>query len=259
MSSAIFDMEVRDIRRDRAARIGPVLFVHDRAFDDICERLDEVSRRFESALLIGTLNPEWPERLKRYSRECTAIEYGTVTARAAGAIHVREEEAQFPPGRFDLCVAMATLDAVSDLPRMLTRIRSWLRPDSLLIGVVPGGDTLPQLRAAMRAADETIGAASPHVHPRIEASALGHLLTAAGFLMPVVDVDRVRVGYPTLGKLVADLRGMGATNILRARAGPLARASVAAAESHFSDRGENGRTVETFELLHFAGWTPDHA
>ena len=46
------------------------------------------------------------------------------------------------------------------------------------IGAISGGDTLPLLRAAMRAADTPAGAASPHVHPRIEAAALAPLLAA---------------------------------------------------------------------------------
>ena len=68
----------------------------------------------------------------------------------------------------------------------------------MLIGAVPGGDTLPALRAAMRAADERMGAATAHVHPRIEPAGLTSLLTSAGFSMPVVDVDRVQVTYKSL-------------------------------------------------------------
>jgi hypothetical protein len=108
----------------------------------------------------------------------------------------------------------------------------------------------------MRAADSVVGGASPHVHPRIEPAALAHLLGAAGFAMPVVDVDRVRIAYENLGQLVADLRGMGATNVLAKRPrAPIGRAALAAAQRDFADVS-GGRTIETFELLHFAGWTP---
>ena len=77
----------------------------------------------------------------------------------------------------------------------------------------------------MLAADRVTGRASPHVHPRIEAAALAPLLAAAGFVMPVVDVDRVRVRYPSSPRWSRDLRAMGATNMLsraRARALPVA-------------------------------------
>jgi hypothetical protein len=97
----------------------------------------------------------------------------------------------------------------------------------------------------------------PHVHPRIEASALAPLLAAAGFTSPVVDVDRAQVSYRSFGRLVADLRAMAATSILRARSRkPLSREALAAAAAAFSAAGDGERTTETFEILHFAAWTP---
>ena len=258
MAAELFDEDLRALRRDRALRLGPVLFVYERAFDDIAERLAEVSRRFGSALMIGVPDPSWPHKLQRFAGRIEAIDPGASFARAAGARHASESSVEFAPGTFDLCLAIGTLDTVDDLPAILRRIGTWLKPDSLLLGVIPGGDTLPRLRAAMRAADMAAGAASPHVHPRIEASALGHLLSAAGFVMPVVDVDRVRVAYSSLARLVSDLRGMGVTNVLRSRSAPLSRQAYAAAQAHFQAAPQDGRTVETFELLHFAAWTPSH-
>ena len=234
-----------------------MLFAYERAFDDIAERLAEVSRSFASALLIGTPDPSWPQRLAQFAKQVEAVDPGGMFAAAAGARHADEGALDFARDSFDLCIAVGTLDQLDDLPGTLKRIGSWLRPDSLLLGVIAGGDTLPRLRAAMRAADIAAGAASPHVHPRIEASALGHLLAAAGFVMPVVDVDRVRVAYPSLASLVSDLRGMGVTNLLAKRSRFLSRAAFAAADAHFRAGSEDGRTVETFELLHFAAWTPN--
>jgi hypothetical protein len=82
------------------------------------------------------------------------------------------------------------------------------------------------------------------------------LLSAAGFAMPVVDVDRVRVSYRSLDQLVGDLRRMGATNLLAQRARrPLPRAAHAAARQAWAAAGDGARTAETFEILHFAAWT----
>ncbi|MBA2771066.1 MAG: methyltransferase domain-containing protein [Sphingomonas sp.] len=258
MAAELFDEDLRALRRDRAFRRGPVLFVYERAFSDISERLAEVSRRFTSALAIGAPDPSWPEKLQQFADGVQAIDPGAEFARAASGRHASEGSLDFSPGSFDLCVAIGTLDTIDDLPGTLRRIGSWLKPDSLLLGVIAGGDTLPQLRAAMRAADIAAGAASPHVHPRVEASALGHLLSAAGFVMPVVDVDRVRIAYSSLPQLVTDLRGMGVTNVLRSRSRCISPAGLAAAEAHFRSAGHEGRTVETFELLHFAAWTRDY-
>jgi NADH dehydrogenase [ubiquinone] 1 alpha subcomplex assembly factor 5 len=64
------------------------------------------------------------------------------------------------------------------------------------------------------------------------------------------------VSYASLERLVADLRAMGATNILSARPRLIGRAGRAAAIGAFANAGDGARTVETFELLHFAAWTP---
>ena len=250
-------MRLRAIRRDRACRSGPVLFLYERAFAEILERLSDIKRSFSSALLIGTPDASWPERLARVAGRVRAVDPAAEFAQSAGAEQSDEGSLGFEPASFDLCVAIGTLDTVNALPDVLLRLRFLLKPDSLLIGAIPGGETLPRLRQAMRAADAVMGAASPHIHPRVEPAALGQLLSAAGFAMPVVDVERVRVAYRGFRQLLDDLRGMGVTNILNARSRtPLSRAALAAAERDFASAATDSKTIETFELLHFAAWTP---
>jgi NADH dehydrogenase [ubiquinone] 1 alpha subcomplex assembly factor 5 len=72
---------------------------------------------------------------------------------------------------------------------------------------------------------------------------------------PVVDGDRVGVSYVSLDRLIADLRAMGTTNILQARPRFVGRTAKAAADREFSVAGDGSRTVETFEIIHFAAWT----
>jgi NADH dehydrogenase [ubiquinone] 1 alpha subcomplex assembly factor 5 len=253
----LFDMTARAQRRDRAFRTGPVLFLYERAFADILERLADIRRDFSSALLIGTPDPSWPERLAAMAGPVTALDPGPAFAAAAGGKCVQEDAIDLEPASFDLCVTVGTLDTVNDLPGALLRLRLLLKPDSLLIGVIPGGETLPLLRQAMRAADAATGVASPHVHPRVEPSALAQLLSSAGFAMPVVDVDRVPVSYSSFRQLIDDLRGMGVTNILNARArAPMTRATFAAAEREFENRMADSRPTEVIELVHFAAWAP---
>ena len=250
-------MELRALRRDRAARTGPELFLHARAFDDCLERIALVRREFRSALLLGCPDPLWPARLNRLVKSVEAADPGPLFARAAAGRCLIEDRWDPPAGAFDLVLAIGTLDTVNDLPRALRALRASLRPDSLLIGAMAGGDGLPQLRLAMHAADQVMGASSPHVHPRVEAASLAPLLTACGFIMPVVDVDRVPASYSALDRLVADLRRMGATNLLDRRARkPFSRRACAAAAEIFRSAGDGSRTIETFEILHFAAWTP---
>jgi SAM-dependent methyltransferase len=253
----LFDMRLRALRRDRAALVGPELFLFERAFEDCLERIALIQRRFAKALLIGCPDAGWPDRLRELAGEVDALDPGPLFATAAVGREVVEDEWQPEAGPYDLVLTIGTLDTVDDLPRALLAIRHAMQPDGLFIGALSGGETLPQLRRAMRAADQVSGEASPHVHPRIEASAFAALLSAAGFAMPVVDVDRVPVAYASFGRLIADLRAMGATNLLSARSRrPLSRKARDAAMTAFSDVGDGRRTVETFEILHFAAWTP---
>lgn len=255
--TALFDIELRALRRDRAARSGAELFLFERAFTDCLERLALVQRRFERALLIGCPDKGWPERLRELVKHVDVADPGLVFAQSAGGLNMVEDAWSPSPDTYDLVIAIGTLDTVNDLPRALLAVRLSMAAGSLFLGAMSGGETLPQLRRAMRAADALTGTASPHVHPRIEASAVAPLLSRCGFVNPIVDVDRAQVSYLSFSRLVADLRRMGATNILRERSRhPLSRAAAAAAAEEFARSAQSGRTTETFEFLHFACWTP---
>ena len=240
----LFDTKLRVLRHARARRDGTALFLHERAFEDCLERIAIMDRPFKRALLIGELGSDWAARLGSVAAEVETFPKDGV-----------EDAWHAPQGAYDLILAIGTLDTVNGLPLALRLLRHALRPNGLLIGALAGGDTLPQLRAAMRAADAVAGAAAPHAHPRIEPAAVAPLLEQAGFARPVVDVDRVRVSYPSLSRLIADLRAMGATNMLVQRPHFVGKAGRAAAEQEFAKAGEGtGRTEEIFEIIHFAAW-----
>ncbi|WP_294173894.1 SAM-dependent methyltransferase [uncultured Sphingomonas sp.] len=244
MTGPIFDDQALALRRQRAVWQGPRLFLAERAVEDLADRLSLVQRRFGRALLVGCLDPRLAEPL-------------TGAAEQVIIAPTLNDVARFPPGSFDLLLVLGQLDTANELRAVLHILRAVLTEEALFVGAFPGNNSLPALRAAMLAADRAGGAgAAPRVHPRIEASAIGGLLQDAGFVMPVVDIDRVRLSYRTLDDLVADLRGMGATNVLSGRSRtPLLRTALATARTEFAQLGAGERTVETVELIHFAAWT----
>ena len=124
--------------------------------------------------MIGCPGPDWVERLGELADQVAVLDPGPSFAQAAGGGETIEDELIAEPGAYDLCVAVGTLDTVNDLPQALARIRLTLGPDAFFLGAMAGGETLPQLRAAMRAADAVRGEAVPHVHPRIEPGAPRH-------------------------------------------------------------------------------------
>jgi SAM-dependent methyltransferase len=251
----LFNRKLRALRRDRAARIGPELFLLDRAFDDCLDRLTDVARSFSNALLVGCPSPEWPSRLGAVARTVEVVDPGDLFARRAGGLRVEEDRYDFGQERYDLCVAVGTLDTVNELPFALHLLHRALRPNGLLIGAVAGGDSLSTLRAALIEAERSEGRIVARTHPRIAASSLAQLLGAAGFEMPVVDIDRVRLRYPDLYSLARDLRAMAATNVLAGPRSYLSKAVARRSNRAFQDFGSDGRSEEFVEILHFLGWT----
>lgn len=254
MTQDLFDRRLRAMRRDRAARIGPELLLHDRAFDECLDRLRDISRPFERCLLIGCPSSDWLRKLQAFVRKIDAVDPGSHFAAAVGGQQVEEDRFDFGEGRYDLAVAVGTLDSVNDLPLALQLIHRALKPDAPLIGAMAGGNSLPALRACLIEAGRSEGRVVARAHPRIEASTLAGLLSAAGFSMTVVDVDRVTLRYSALGDLAKDLRAMGATSILAERPRALTRREFQIASKAFDDLGTGGRTEEQVEILHFLGW-----
>ena len=238
MTRSLFDDHARQLRRDRAARLGSDLFLHARSFDDCLDRLADIQVNFTNALIAGCADPRWREALSAIVTHVSTADPRSVAPRS-----------------FDLCLSIGELETANDVQAAAFALRHVLRPGGLLIGAIVGGNSLPRLRAAMLAADRAEGGATPRFHPSIDGPSLAALLTSVGFTQPVVDVDRVDVAYPDLDRLVSDLRAMGCTNILTERSRrPITRRGMDIARSAFG--AGTAPKIERFELLHFAAWTP---
>jgi SAM-dependent methyltransferase len=254
-----FDRALRRRRRDRAARrFADADYLHRMAADDLLERLDSVTRRFDRALDLGCGGGYLTEALRARGIEVVAADPGLAFARAADGVQCDEDRLPFADGSFDLVVSLGALDNVNDLPGALILIRRALKSDGLFLGAFAGAGTLPRLRGAMLAADAAEGGAAPRIHPQIDVRAAGDLLTRAGFTLPVVDCHGVDVRFPSLPALVRDLRAMGATNVLANRSiRPLGRFALGAAMADFAAHADpDGKTAERFEIIHLLGWAP---
>lgn len=242
MAEPLFDEPARRLRRQRATNREQRPFLAERIVDEWLERLAPVSQRFGKAMVIGV-----PAAL--HSR------LGGIGAgvRFADTIDVLAEE---DPASLDLILVMSELDARDELPLLLRIVASRLAPGGLLAGAMPGGQSLPALRAALHAADGKSGAFAPRSHPRIEPGALATLLGEAGLADSVVDIDRLTVRYRSFERLIGDLRDHGATNVLLARPRRgLGKAGFAAARSAFAAAGDGTATAERIDILHYAGWS----
>jgi SAM-dependent methyltransferase len=170
------------------------------------------------------------------------------------------ETLKLPPESLDLAVSALAFQFVNDLPGVLAQIRRALRPDGLLLAAMTGGDTLTELRQAFAQAEtECEGGVSPRVAPFADLRDVGALLQRAGFALPVTDVDRVVVRYDSAFVLMADLRRMGATNILvERRRAPTRRATLLRMAQVYGERfaDPDGRIRATFDVIWLSGWAP---
>ncbi len=248
----IFDGRLRRRRRARvAAGFDTFAFLADAATGELSERVNASDRTFDPAVCVGARAPQ-SARIARSIR-------GDVEARflGSGGVVFDEERLPFADEAFDLYASVLTLHAVNDLPGALTQIRRSLKSDGLFVAALFGGETLRELRACLAQAEiEIDGGLSPRISPFADVRDAGALLQRAGFADPVADADSVTVRYEHPLKLLADLRGMGETNVLSERRRTFLKRSVllrACAIYIDTYRGADGRVPATFQILYLTG------
>lgn len=252
----IFDRTLLATRQRRALALGPATFLLDRAADDIADRLQAVTRRFERAADLGTPADAVRRAVMASGRVDSIAPAGWGEAERV----VDAEGRPLGPESLDLVVSALAFQFVNDLPGALAQIRRALKPDGLLLAAMLGGETLTELRQAFALAESEVeGGVSPRVAPFADLRDIGGLLQRAGLALPVIDSDRVTVRYASIFDLMQDLRRMGATNALvERRRASLRRATLIRLGEIYAERfsDSDGRIRATFETIWLSGWAP---
>jgi NADH dehydrogenase [ubiquinone] 1 alpha subcomplex assembly factor 5 len=252
VTTPLFSIARRRQVESRAARSEHDQFLARRAFADILESLAMTSRRFTKIALVGKALPEWPKAFALDDASVTVFDPAPLESGDPDML-AREAALTDALGSFDLVVSIGLLDHAND-PRLAAAIfAGMLVPGGHLIGAVVGGDSLPALRRAMLDADRATGQAAQRFHPLMDGQSLAGLLAEVGLDNPVIDVDRVTVGYRDPSRLVADLRAMGCSRSLALSAPGLSRDRW----SRVCTLLGPDRFEERFDLLHFAAWKAD--
>ncbi|RJG54212.1 SAM-dependent methyltransferase [Sphingobium terrigena] len=261
-SPDIFDRSLRSIRRDRMlADFAAHDFLYRAMLDELLDRLGDVQRDLPEALVIGCPDGSARAALEAMGKRVACIDPGFLAARANGGVQWGgvqgdEDALPFADNSFDLILACGTLDSVNDLPGALILMRRVLRPDGLMLAAFTGAGSLPRLRAALMAGEGD--RPGQHIHPQVDVRSAGDLLSRAGFAMPVADGETLSVRYGDLLRLMHDLRGMGAGNMLTARPPALRGDALISAAAHFADAADpDGRTAEQIAIVYLSGWKPD--
>lgn len=270
-SPTIFD---RALYRNLRTRIQPGLRKHDflinLAVDNIIDRIDIIKKQFPRPLItdISRLRKDQISRIGQGAGAqmiyaMTLNEKTRQTTPDVSELAGDEELLPFGRNSLDAVISILSLQTVNDLPGALIQVNYALKPDGLFLGVMFGGETLYELRTTITEAESALhGRVSPRIHPFADKQQMGALMQRAGFALPVVDSDIVRVTYTSLSDLMQDVKGMGENNIL------LQRSRFCPGKTFFEET-ENlyrkyfsdgfGRLEACFELIYLIGWAPSNS
>ena len=201
----------------------------------------ELKRRYRRALVIALdLAPGMLREARRYQQWWRRFE------RVCGdALRLPLADASV-----DVVFSSLMLQWCEPLDAALAECRRVLKPDGFFAFSTFGPDTLHELRGAWASAD-----GYNHVNHFVDVHEVGDALVRAGFMEPVLDVDRVEVGYPDALSLMRDLKAIGAHNVTAGRPRALAgRARLKRMQDAYEAFRRDDRLPATYEVIYGASW-----
>ena len=173
-------------------------------------------------------------------------------------IHCTQADARrlpFETASFDLVFTSLMLQWVQPLDAALGEIRRVLRPGGLLLASSFGPLTLQELRLAWAAADDGV-----HVNEFVDMLDFGSALQRAGYIEPVLDVDRHLRHYPDAAALMHSIKAIGAHNVHAARRRGLTgrHAFARMMQAYEAQRAAAGLPA-TWQVVYAVAWAPESA
>ncbi len=201
----------------------------------------QLKRRFRSAEVIAAdISRPMLEASRRRSHWWRPLRCVEADARAL----------PFEAASIDLLFTNLMLQWVDPPDAALAQMRRVLRPGGLLLASSFGPETLQELRAAWSAADEGV-----HVNRFIDVHDLGAALQRAGFIEPVLDVDRHVNHYADVGALMGELKSIGAHNINAGRSRALTgKARFARMRAAYERLRTTHGLPATWQMVYAVAW-----
>ncbi|MCB1743106.1 MAG: methyltransferase domain-containing protein [Gammaproteobacteria bacterium] len=207
------------------------------------QSLDLLARRFPkarllalelSAAMLKRARGGWLTRRRRPCLPlCASLEHLPLNAASVDLVHSN--------------LALAWTNSPD---QTLAECRRILMPGGLLVFSTLGPDTLKELRRA-----PTSGARqTTNVHPFLDMHDVGDALVRAGYADVVMDAEVLDISYRHLDALHAELRSLGATNVLDARPRTLSgRGYKACLEQRLGNR--DGKAHVSIEVIYGHAWS----
>jgi len=153
-------------------------------------------------------------------------------------------------GSVDVVFCSLMLQWCEPLEAALAEVRRVLKGSGFFAFSTFGRDTLCELRDAWGRAD-----GYNHVNHFPDVHEVGDALVRAGLMEPVLDVDRIELGYGDALDLMRDLKAIGAHNVTAGRSRALAgRARLTRMQQAYETYRRDGRLPATYEVIYGASW-----
>jgi malonyl-CoA O-methyltransferase len=238
-----------------------------RVRDELLSRLDVVRLVPAVVLDLGTGTGHAAAALKRRYRASETVALDLAPGMLAEAARrqtvlrrfrrICADAASLPlrDASVDLVVSNLMLQWCNEPDAVFSECRRVMKPGGLLTFTTFGPDTLIELQRAWAAADRLI-----HVNRFIDMHDLGDALLRAGFVEPVMDVERYTLTYETAGDLMRDLKAIGAHNANEGRPrGLTGKGTLRRMTTAYETYRREGRLPATYEVVYGQAWCPVEA
>lgn len=232
--------------------------------DRMMERLDFIRLQPQRILDLGAGTGKFSAALLKRYRKAGIVAVDIAQAmlahtqsrggwlRKPACVCADADQLPFADDSFELIFSNLMLQWSVDLEHTLTELRRVLAPGGLLMFTTFGPDTLMELRASWETVD-----GHTHVNRFPDLHDVGDLLVKTRWADPVMDSERITVTYRELGRLMQDLKHIGAHNVTAGRPRGLTgqrrwQQFSAAYERHRSD----GVLPASYEVVYGHAWSP---
>jgi len=152
----------------------------------------------------------------------------------------------------DLIYSNAAIQWCNDLDGVFREVQRVLKPEGLLMFTTFGPDTLKELRAAWSQAD-----GYTHVSRFLDMHDIGDALVRAGYIDPVMDVDRMTLTYGAVKELMRELKILGAHNVAAGRQKALTgKGRLQKMQSSYEQFRVDGLIPASYEVVYGHAWAP---
>ena len=233
--------------------------------DGLVERLGLIKLKPEMVLDLGSGPGTSSARLAKYYKKATIFEtdlsHAMLQQASKHAPRFFSRRRRFCSAAEALGLKSASIDIVfsnlmlqwcSNLDLVLDEVRRVLRPNGLFIFSTFGPDTLKELRLSWRKVDQNI-----HVNAFMDMHDIGDALIRTGLENPVMETERITLGYKNVYGLMRELKMLGAHNVNSGRRKTLTgKNRFQRMLDHYEQCRVEGELPATYEVVYGHAWAP---